>query len=164
VSEAQVLARLHDIQLPAPISWWPMAPGWYFLLLLGLLLSLFFLYKMRRFYVNGFAKRQAFQLLKCYEQEYQSDPNSQVMCMKVSELLRRVALVYFPRMQVASLQGDAWLDFLCRTSKGIDFRSCRAYLLELPYQPAELIRPIDLKPLFYCVKAWIKQRGAPCLN
>ena len=81
--------------------------------------------------------------------------------MKISELLRRVALVYFPREEVASLKGEAWLTFLSRTSKRIDFNQLRDYLLEFPYQAA---REIDLQPLFYGAKEWIKQRRVPCSN
>lgn len=159
MAEPQVLTKLHDIQLPAPISWWPLAPGWYLLLLLSLFLVVLLIYIARRSYVNGRAKRQALQLLEIYEQEYQRDSNSQLSSMKVSELLRRVALVYFSREQVASLQGEAWLAFLNKTSKGIDFNRLRDELLELPYQPA---KDVDLQFLFRGAKAWIKQRGTPC--
>ncbi|ARG96328.1 DUF4381 domain-containing protein [Legionella micdadei] len=156
-----VLAKLHDIHLPAPIGWWPLAPGWYLLLFLCLILIVFLIYLARRTYANGQAKRQALQLLEVYEQEYRREQDSQASSMKVSELLRRVALVYFPREEVASLQGEAWLEFLNKTSKGIEFNKLRNYLLEIPYQPAT---DIDLQPLFHCAKAWIKQRGAPCLS
>ncbi|KTD34074.1 hypothetical protein Lnau_2044 [Legionella nautarum] len=162
MAESQaILAKLHDIKLPSPIGWWPLAPGWYLLLVLVLLLIAALSYLARRAYLNGRPKRQALQLLETYKQEYQHEPNSQVCSMKISELLRRVALVYFPREEVASLQGDAWLNFLTKTSKKIDFNKLRAYLLETPYQPAS---NVDLEPLFRCAKAWIKQRGAPCLS
>lgn len=161
MTDSQQLSKLHDIQLPAPISWWPMAPGWYLLILLGLLLIAFLFYRTRRHYLHGLAKRQALQLIENLEQENQRERNSQLSSMKVSELLRRVALVYFPREEVASLQGEAWLAFLSKNSKGIDFSELRPYLLELPYQPA---KDIDLQPLFRGAKAWIKQRGAPCSN
>ena len=160
MAESQaVLAKLHDIHLPAPIGWWPLAPGWYFLLLLGLILIALDIYFIRRQYIHGQAKRQALKLLEMYEQTYRREQNSQASSMKVSELLRRVALVYFPREEVASLQGEAWLEFLNKTSKGIDFTKLRHYLLDIPYQPAT---DIDLQPLFQSAKAWIKQRGAPC--
>ncbi|KTC88043.1 MULTISPECIES: DUF4381 domain-containing protein [Legionella] len=162
MAESQaILAKLHDIKLPTPISWWPLAPGWYLLLVLILILIAVLSYLARRAYLNGRPKRQALRLLKTYEQEYQQERNSQVCSMKVSELLRRVALVYFPREEVASLQGEAWLHFLDKTSKKIDFNKLRAHLLETPYQPTS---DADLQPLFRCANAWIKQRGAPCLS
>lgn len=161
MSDSQVLAKLHDIHLPAPIGWWPLAPGWYFLILLGFVVLALAAYFIHHHYLNGRAKRQALQLLEQFEQEYQREHNSQLSSMKISELLRRVSLVYFPREEVASLQGESWLQFLAKNSKGINFDALRSYLLELPYQPAQ---DIDLQPLFRGIKSWIKQRGAPCSN
>jgi Domain of unknown function (DUF4381) len=161
VSEPQELAKLHDIHLPAPIGWWPLAPGWYFLIALALLLIALLVYFAHRFYKNGRAKQEALLLLKNYEQQYQRGADSQLISMKISELLRRVALVYFPRAEVAGLKGKAWLDFLSTTSQGIDFKAISDYLLLLPYQPA---KEIDLEPLFCRARRWIKQRGRPCSN
>ncbi|MBA2651551.1 MAG: DUF4381 domain-containing protein [Tatlockia sp.] len=161
MSEPQELAKLRDIHLPEPISWWPIAPGWYLLFLIAIALSALLFYLVRRSYVNGRAKREALELLQHFEQEYKQGANSQLSSMNVSELLRRVALVYFPREEVASLKGESWLAFLTKTSKGIDFKALGDYLLALPYQPA---KEIDLQPLFSNAKQWIKQRGKPCSN
>ena len=161
MSEPQELATLRDIHLPEPISWWPIAPGWYLLILVLIAVIAILVYFVRCSYRNGQAKRKALELLHRYEQDYQREANSQLTSLRVSELLRRVALVYFPREEVAGLRGEAWLAFLTRTSKKIDFKALDDYLLVLPYQPAEAI---DLKPLFSKVKQWIKQRGKPCSN
>lgn len=163
MSDAQVLAKLHDIQLPEPIGWWPLAPGWYGVLFLSLFIIGLLLFCIRRSLVNAKAKRQALQLLANYEQEYQIEQNSQLSAMKVSELLRRVALVYFSREEVASLGGKDWLTFLSNTSKGLDFMALQDYLLVLPYQQ-ESKQDTNLKPLFQGARAWIKQRGVPCSN
>ena len=49
-------------------------------------------------------------------------------------LLRRVALVVFPRVQVARLTGEAWTGFLART--GGQFGTLGQTLAEAPYRPA----------------------------
>lgn len=155
------LAQLRDIHLPPPVSWWPLAPGWYIvlaLLAIAIVITSFYAY---RYYVNGRARRQALQLLDSYVAEYQSDENSQQASAKISELLRRVALVYFPRKEVASLQGEAWLAFLNQTGNTINFTPVRTCLLELPYQSAG---NLNIKPLFTRARAWIKQRRKPCLD
>ena len=161
MSEPQELAKLRDIHLPDPISWWPMAAGWYFLIFLALAVFALSYYFMRSAHRNGRAKRQALELLQSYEHESKHNANSQIISMKISELLRRVALVYFPRKEVARLEGEAWLAFLTSTSEGIDFKAIREHLLALPYQPA---KEVDLQPLFSSARQWIKQRGKPCLN
>ncbi|MCC5014578.1 MULTISPECIES: DUF4381 domain-containing protein [unclassified Legionella] len=161
MTESAALAKLRDIQLPNPISWWPMAPGWYFLISLVVLSVIFLLYILRRSYLFGRAKREALQLLTHYQQAYEQVGNSQRSSMEISELLRRVALVYFPRDRVAGLQGEAWLAFLNETAKGVDFNSVRPCLLEAPYQTG---KNMDLNPLFICAEKWIKQRRKPCSN
>ena len=155
------LEGLRDIHLPDAVGWWPLAPGWYllgFLVLLGFLTVGFFLV---RYYLNGRARRDALCLLKRYRQEYVEKANSQLSAARVSEVLRRVALVYFPRGKVASLQGEAWLMFLNNTSKGLDFNLVKLELLEMPYQPSD---GGDLSFLFSMAQKWIHQRSVPCSN
>jgi len=162
VSTPPELAQLRDIHLPAPISWWPLAPGWYGLTGLVLVIILTSLFFFHRHYLNGRAKRHALRLLENYRQQYPHLVNSQLTSARVSELLKRVALVYFPRGKVAGLQGDSWLSFLNNTSTGLDFNQTQAELLQLPYQPAS--SDINLDLLFTLAKSWISQRRKPCLN
>jgi hypothetical protein len=160
-SSVQELAALRDIHLPAPINWWPLALGWYVLGLVVLALFFFFVFFLVRYYLNNRKRRQALQLLKKYQEEYQMDGNGQLMAARVSELLKRVALVYFERSRVASLQGDKWIDFLNHTGKGLDFKEVRDALLRAPYQPNS---PCDLNLLFKISGLWISQRRGPCLS
>ena len=158
---AQALGQLRDIHLPEPISWWPLAPGWYVIGSLAVITILAILYFIVRYYKNTRAKRQALRLLTAYRQQYQEEGNSQLSAARVSELLKRVALVYFPRAKVASLQGNEWISFLNNSSKGLDFEQVCTELLDVPYQP---MRPHDLNLLFQMAHQWIRQRRRPCLN
>lgn len=155
------LEELRDIHLPQPIGWWPLAPGWYFLAALIILLIILAIFFLRRYYLNSCAKREALALLKTYHNVYELDQNSQLSSAQVSELLKRVALSYFSRAEVASLQGDAWILFLNKTAKKLNFEEIRAELLEMPYQPR---KDCDLTLLFNMAKQWISQRRGPCLN
>lgn len=159
--DTQALAKLRDIQLPEPIGWWPMAPGWYVLSVLALFCLILIAYCLNRYYANSRCKREALLLLVSYEQEYRRTGNSQQTSMKVSELLRRVALVYFPRTMIASLQDKAWLAFLNKTAKAVDFNLASECLLQAPYQRGTTI---DLKPLFINAERWIRQRRKRCSN
>ena len=158
---SQELAQLRDIHLPEAIGWWPPAYGWCLLvvlLIVGLVIVGVFL---RRCYLNGRVLRQALRLLADYRQEYEENSNSELSASRVSELLKRVALVRFPRAEVASLQGESWILFLNNTSRGLDFNSVRKELLEIPYQPP---KECELHVLFDMARKWIRQRRAPCLN
>ncbi|KTD19803.1 DUF4381 domain-containing protein [Legionella londiniensis] len=161
MANSEALTHLRDIHLPPPVGWWPLAPGWYVLALILLLMLFFFLICLYRAYCYGQAKRQALKLLAKYKKLHQEEQNSQLTSARISELLRRVALVYYPRSQVASLKGDDWLSFLQSTAKQVDFNEVREELLILPYQARQ---ERDLEGLFKAAEIWIRQRRKPCLN
>lgn len=155
------LSQLKDLHLPLPITWWPLAPGWYILLLIILFLIIilsFVIYKRR---IDARPKKQALELLQNYKKQYEKEGNTQITSAQISELLRRVALVYYPRKQVAGLDGELWLEFLNQTGNKVDFKTLHEMLLELPYKTSE---SIDLKPLIVQAERWIKQRRMPCSN
>ncbi|OGV48973.1 MAG: hypothetical protein A3F46_03470 [Legionellales bacterium RIFCSPHIGHO2_12_FULL_42_9] len=155
------LAQLRDIHLPALIGWWPIAVGWIGLFFIIIVFSLLILFYSRRYYQRGRARSLGLRLLMQYEKDYQQGASSQIISTQISEILRRVALVYFPREEIAGLQGELWLNFLNKTGKGVNFNEVRECLLVLPYQPD---RPAKLDRLFLCAKKWIKQRSGRCLN
>jgi hypothetical protein len=173
------LAALRDVHLPSPQSWWPLAPAWYILVILVLMSVITGIILIRRHHQHGRFKRQALRLLASYQQQ---PINNQISCANISELLKRVALVYYPRQQVAGLQGEAWLNFLNNSAKGVNFNSVKILLLERPFQHPQASRhpervflregppitdeplPDDLAPLFKCALLWIKKQGKPCLN
>ncbi|WP_454781426.1 DUF4381 domain-containing protein [Legionella sp. WA2022007384] len=155
------LAQLKDIHLPPPIGWWPMAPGWYILTGVILFLATVLAYVFYKKHRNTLAKKQALLLLNHYQHQYEQEQNGAQASAHISELLRRVALVYYPREQVASLHGEEWLKFLNETSKNIDFNLVKELLLDAPFKTQE---KMDLNPLFNAAQLWIKQRGVPCSN
>lgn len=161
MAKEDALSQLKDIHLPDPVTLWPLAPGWYVVIALVLILIIWLAYLVNKWHFNALAKKQALNLLKMYKKQYEEDKNTQLLSARISELLRRVALVYYPRQEVASLHGDAWLDFLNKTSKGIDFKPVKSMLLESPFKTAE---SVNLQPLITRSQLWIKQRSVPCLN
>ncbi len=153
------LSSLHDIHMPDAIGWWPLAPGWY---LLGVSVVITFLsigLLSYRYYANGKAKRDALRALAEYQKHYHEHKNSQWCTSQISELLKRVALVYYSRTRVASLQGEEWLVFLNTTAKKIDFSPVRRQLLELPWRPSE---NQQLDELFKTARIWIMRQSKPC--
>lgn len=162
MAKVQELAQLKDIHLPEPIGIWPPAPGWYALAVLLLLLVMALMMALRRSYVQGLPKRQALRLLQQYEQEHKLGKKDALICARVSELLKRVALAYFPRQQVAGLKGEQWIAFLNQTAKNVDFHKVYVELVEMPYYGGENNR--DLSLLFQMSREWIRQRRKRCSN
>ncbi|MCL9682950.1 DUF4381 domain-containing protein [Legionella maioricensis] len=161
MAKADALAQLKDIHLPESIGWWPLAPGWYVVMLLALFLLIAVACWAYKRHANALAKNQALELLNSYKEQYEKEGNAQLASARISELLRRVALVYYPRAEVASLHGDAWVAFLNQTGKGVDFEPVKSMLLDSPFKTSETV---NLKPLIMRAQRWIKQRGAPCSN
>ena len=158
---ADALAQLRDIRMPSPIGWWPPAPGWFVLGFVLVLLVCFAAVWGGWRYRHGKAKREALKLLEEYFVEHQKNANSSLCSARISELLKRVALAYFPRDLVAGLQGEEWLLFLNQTAKDVDFTRVRVELLELPYQAS---MASDISLLFELSRKWIRQRRGSCLN
>lgn len=161
MASSQLQNQLRDIHLPQSISWWPMAPGWYLLAFLILIVALIIGFWLKQKYHQTGPKREALKLLSQYEKEYAIDKNSQETSRKISQLLRRVALQYFPKEQVASLIEDDWINFLKATSQNASFETIADLLTELPYQSPSAV---DLTPLFLSTKTWIKERGNLCTS
>lgn len=158
------LEQLRPIHLPDPIGYWPIALGWQLLFILSILLLLSGLYVGWRYYHRGLAKREALRLLLACEQAHRLDPNTQRSCATIVDLLKRVALVYYPREQVADLYGDAWFDFLQKTSKKLDFSLARQGILIGPYLSTAQAdaHSIDVFACIPLARQWIKQRRKPC--
>lgn len=99
------LAALRPLHPPAPVPWWPPAPGWWLLAGIGLALlgTGWWLHRRRSL------QRAALAELRSLERTASDDIG---IAAGVNNLLRRVALARFPRRQVAALSGEAWLQFL----------------------------------------------------
>lgn len=153
------LADLRDIHLPEPVSWWPPAPGWWLLALLSLVVvaGLLWLWRYRR---RQTPRRAALAELTQLRATFQRDGDGTAVAAGVSTLLRRLALVHFPRNQVAGLVGDTWLQFLDRTGGSNLFSAGpgRA-LIRAPYRRTEAFA-FDVEALLNVAEAWIKHVGA----
>lgn len=108
------LQDLHDIHLPSPVSFWPLAPGWYVLACLLTIIFLLAFYAGWRYWRRKKLKRLALTELQHLETTLAEDAEH-LSLTTLSTLLRRSALAAFPRQQVAGLHGEAWLEFLDAT-------------------------------------------------
>lgn len=176
-SEQELLQQLHDIHLPTALSTWPFAPGWYVVLGIISVMLIGSVSWAWCWYQRGKVKREALRLLLQYEK---SNDNNAATIAAINELLKRVALAYFPRERVAALYGKDWLIFLNETSKNLSFLEEGEVLISGPYVPTSrglaagssaLGIPLDLAaksqevgPIFHLARQWIAQRGKPCLS
>jgi hypothetical protein len=105
---------LRDLHLPDAVGAWPLAPGWWLLLMLALAASAWLARCWLRAYSHNAARRQALQNLETVVADYARHGNPARLGAELSALLRRAMLAYAPRADVAGLTGDAWLAWLDR--------------------------------------------------
>ncbi len=115
------LSELRGLALPDPISWWPLAPGWWLLLLLLIVSfgALGLLYKKRH---TDSWRLQAKREFAAIREVVQSGRYSQIdVLRRCSALFRRVAMALEPRKNIAGLTGQKWLEKLDALSASREF-------------------------------------------
>ena len=148
--------ELRDIHLPDPISWWPLAPGWWFLFgaVVIIILAIFL---FRHYQKTQGLKRQALTEFKNICAQYKNDNSSILLVQSLSILLRRTCISFYPRSEVASLTGQSWLAFLDNTGKEKNFGTENGKLLaSAPYLSANTHLDINTEKLISLCENWLR--------
>lgn len=154
--EPQQLA-IRDIHLPEAVSWWPPAPGWWGLLGLIVLLALVVLFvrsRRRRRRLRNSAIAELTRICDAFGQHR----DSMRLVRELSVLLRRIAISYFPRSDVAALTGDEWLRFLdtCGELAGSDQGFSKGPGKILDSGPYQARLEIDAQALIVLCRRWVE--------
>ncbi|MEZ8491585.1 DUF4381 domain-containing protein [Vibrio splendidus] len=91
---------------PSAPSWWPLAWGWWAVIVTAIALIALVFFIVKRGQKNQYAKNKA---LACFRD---SQPSNTLSPSAAQDIVRQAALSYFPRDKVAGLSGDDWLAFL----------------------------------------------------
>lgn len=157
-ADPQSMLQLRDIHLPAAAAFWPPAPGWWLLALVVLAtLAWGGVFAWRRYRIAQH-RRRVLSALATIESRLLRE-RSPEMLARLSVLLRRLALTRFPRERVATLSGNAWLEFLDESGGGGRFRDGPGQVLAAgPYQRA-LSAEFDPGPLAILVRDWVAKNS-----
>lgn len=145
---------LRDLHLPEAIGWWPLATGWWLMIVLALLGLGWLLLRAWRTRQFNAPRRYAIRTLATVEAEYLTNRNPVELGQQVSSLLRRGMLAYAPRHEVAGLTGESWLEWLDRGLPVPYFHTEGGKsLLQLPYRdPDGDFSDVDINALLAAVK------------
>lgn len=146
---------LRDIHLPDPISWWPIAPGWWLLLACTIILFITTILITKKL-LKSTLKKQAIKSLDHIENEFQTHGDATQCIRAISEFLRRVVLSSTPTPKNAGLTGMAWLTLLDEKLDKPEFsQGAGLSLLSSPYQHE--VDHDDATQLIKLCRKWIKR-------
>lgn len=144
------LSGLKDIHIPVEPHWWPLAMGWWFVIggaiLVLLLLTGLFLYWYTR------PKQYALRELKNY---YHQEKNPILLARSISLLLKRVALLNYPRIDVATLSDEKWILFLKEKTGDAFLKNQLELLAFATYMPETVLKPVDTNLLYQSARKGI---------
>lgn len=110
----ELMALMHELVMPAAVSWLPETPGWWvvfgWLFAVLVLIARQITLRRRR---NRY-RREALAELKAIEARSELSP--QESAQHIAALLKRTALVAWPRSEIASLYGADWARFLTKST------------------------------------------------
>ncbi|MES2216965.1 MAG: DUF4381 domain-containing protein [Pseudomonadota bacterium] len=147
------LQQLKDIHLPQHINMLPTAPGWIILYVILLVLTSYLIYVWYKHIKRKATVKFALAKLNKLKDSSVATPENIHIAVEISALLRRTALYYFRREEIAGLSGNAWLEFLNRSGNTTQFTEATGRLLiDAPYRKHNTH---DLSPLFALTQAWL---------
>lgn len=146
--------QLRDVHLPASPDFWPPAPGWWIVALLAAVSLIWIGVRLIGFWRRKSLQREIFRLLNDLSK---TEPDDQIpiFLASVSTLLRRVALLKYPRNKVAPLTGKDWLSFLDAQGGEGQFVNGVGCVLEAGAYTRN--STVDQHGLLLLAKKWIKR-------
>lgn len=121
IDSNQALSQLHDIVAAPAAQLWPLAPGWYAVVIIGAVGLLITAMALHRFIQRRRIRDAALKALRTPL----ASPNA------VTLVLKQACLGYFPRAEIAQVSGSAWYDFLLAQLPAAAQRTCAEPLQRL---------------------------------
>lgn len=151
--------NLRDIHLPEPVSWWPIAPGWWMIIITVLIVAAIIFLSLK-IYRSKQLKRDIHAELDVIKQQFQETENKSQLAKSLSILLRRASISFYPSKNIAGLTGESWLAHLDNTNtkpvKNKKFQSkVGQTLLTAPYLPENSTLDFDTQDLINLCESWL---------
>lgn len=153
MNQSDPLSQLRDIHLPGPVSWWPPAPGWWFVAFITLTALVVLIYFLRRRFLKNRYRTIALNKLSLLESH--DNDNALIVLEEISVVLRRVAMQTYGRQTVALLVGDSWLAFLDKTGKTSKFSNGAARVLGSGLYQSSV--EADIEQVLLLAGKWVKE-------
>lgn len=158
--QANPLDQLRDIHLPDPVGIWPLAPGWWILIALALLIiTIVSVIVYRRYQSNAYRRDAAVVLAEI--NQLRLNGQHSLYLQQLNQLLKQTALAISDRKEISSLSGMDWLRFLDNSANCSEFTNGVGRILEDgQYRPT--VQAEDLSTLQQLAERWIREHQAIC--
>jgi len=148
------LDELKDIHLPTSVDWWPLAPGWWVLAALILVVLALLILKRSRNRKHRQLTQAAIGSLDQLAQDKTLDKAEWLKAL--SSLLRQIVINFHGREAGAGLVGKDWLAYLDRQGGGQEFsQGVGQVIASQPYQQSS---DYDREALLKLVRQWVKSQ------
>jgi len=143
----QTLEALRDVVMPQAPQLWPPAIGWWLAALAAAAVS-----GLIAWYVVILPRRRQYKSIADeVDAVLKLQPRASVRALSI--LMRKVAILKFPRSQTAGLTGENWLEFLDRSGHTDQFtQGAGRVLAEAPYS---LNSDFDIGALHRLCRQWV---------
>ncbi|MEL0036507.1 MAG: DUF4381 domain-containing protein, partial [Gammaproteobacteria bacterium] len=94
MNDSDPLANLRDIHLPGDVSWWPLAPGWWILIVVVIAVLVWSLLQWRKRQKHRQLVIEVTNELADIQTQYLDHHSEQILVQNYSELLRRLIMLH----------------------------------------------------------------------
>jgi len=155
MTKEDLLSNLKDIHLPPEVSVWPFALGWWILVFLFVLIVIILSHIFWRRYRQERPKIESLRIFEEIKNQYDNKNDLVITLVNLSQLMRRVAITFYAKEDVASLHGLSWLEFLDKTGKTNEFTKGLGKIFGFEIYMKHPSTDIDA--IFHLVKRWMDE-------
>lgn len=154
---------LEPLIAPSPVSWWPLAPIWWIVLSLLIIVIIgVLIYRFRKILYTAQPKlpvidfdirrQAALNELSKLPKPYQQTAG--LWLQQINDLLKRLCIVRYPTENAKILIGQAWLNFLDNKCSEAQIKQF-PMLVEGEYHPNYYMDDKTIDNLYSAVEKWI---------
>jgi hypothetical protein len=150
-----LMAQIIEIQSPPEVGLWPLAPGWWVLLVALTLAGSWSTWALLRWIKRRAYRRSGLRLLKRLQQ--QNGLGGGALARQLNEILKRTALAspHYRHLHIGSVHGAAWQAFLCQSTPDFPNKTeLAAALAQAHYRPKA---PLDTGASLQFCEFWLRK-------
>lgn len=127
--------QLRDIHLPADPGFWPLAPGWWLLIVLVLLVAYLLVKKLVKLRQKKHTIKLLQDKLSQLRENYNQHKSKHRLAAEISDLLKRFVRHVLHDSQATALSGIEWINYLNKLSSSEVFTEFKQELTQAQYSP-----------------------------